>query len=402
MEYVLTREGAADDPRLARIHTPDEVVLPSWAEGVWTARCRSGAASVALQSRRYGFALIEEIVEERDTAIVYRPPPPYDPSAVLAKHGFRVHAGEPGAPPPEGPEKDWRAWQRRRRVRPGVIDAGDLAHRLRAKVDPALLQRAGEVARLGAWSEPSGEEVAIVKVMHGWGEREERAVIAALDSAAALGPGSRVIVVQNDPTAHAVTRAWEPRANAARLSVVTTRNDGFAAACNAGAKVARKARWLLFTQPDARWGPEAVRDAIGVARAFTLPPVGFGAPAIVGPSGGYVDDYYSGGVREFGRNVARHVGLPPTPVDWIAGYWLLVDGATFRKAGGWCEGFFLYFEDPDLSLRCALAGARPIAWPGLAVEHERGGTIRARVSDAVVSEMQGESRATFGARWGGR
>lgn len=409
MVYVLTRGGTADDPRLARIHTHDEVVTPAWADGVWTARCKAGSTSVALQSRRYGFTLVDEQVDPREFGpCPVRLPPPAshpkraDPATALRSHGFTIREGEPGLPSPASPEADWRAWQGRKRARPAPVDHGLLATRLQGRVDPSVLERAVAVARSGAWSEPAGEDVAVIEVCHGWGEREQAATVEALDAACAVGPRSRVIVVQNDAALHTEAKAWTPRANADRLTMVTTRNDGFAAACSAGAKRAGKPRWYLFTQPDAHWGPEAVRDAIGLSRALARPPVGFGAPAIVGPSGGYVDDYYGGGIREFGRNVGRDRGLAPSPVDWIAGYWLLVDGETYRKAGGWCEAFFLYYEDPDLSLRCALAGARPFAWPGLAVEHERGGTIRSRVSDKVVSEMQGESRQTFGARWGGR
>lgn len=416
MVYLLTRSGAspADEPRLREIHTPDEVVHPTWEDGTWTAKCRTGSASNALQGRRYGFALVEEKVEADDLRVPVREPPARVAGAPAFAHrtqgavravvedlGFRVHDGEPLSLP-DGPRRDWERWRDRKRERITSIDSGNLHQRLRARVDPELLERAAEIARSGAWDEPEGEEVAIVKVFHGWSAREQEAASSALDSAVALGPRSRVVLVQNDASAHAATRAWKPRANGDRLSVVTVRNDGFAAACNAGAKRAGKAPWLLFTQADALWGPGSVRDALGLSRALREAPTGFGAPAVIGPSGGYVEDFYNGAIREWGRNVRHHRGLPPEPVDWLAGYWLLVDGATFRKVGGWAEDFFLYFEDPDLSLRLAMAGARPFAWPGLAVEHERGGTIRTRVEDAIVSQIQGESRQTFGARWGGR
>jgi hypothetical protein len=397
MEYVLTREGSADEPRIREIHTPDEVVHPTWTDGIWTAIVKTGSASTALQSRRYGFALVEERHEARDFALPEHPPWRRGVEAFIAA-GLVIHDAEP---PPAGPVADWERWRARRRQPPRPIQAGDLWRRLRAKVDPHLLQRASEVARSGVWNDPDGESVGIVKVFHGWGPREEAAVARALDAAAALGPESWVVVVQNDERAHEATRSWQPRANWKRLSVVLTPNNGFAAACNAGAKAASGVRWLVFTQPDAVWDQDAVRDAVGLSLSLKAAPTGFGAPAVIGPSGGYVDDPYDGGIREFGRNVRVEDGTP-APVDWLAGYWLLVDAATFRKAGGWCERFFLYYEDPDLSLRLALAGSRPFAWPGLAVEHERGGTIRARIPDAIVSRIQGESRATFGARWGGR
>ncbi len=399
MEYVLRLDGPEDSPRLREIHTAEEVVHPAWSAGTWTATVRTASASAALRARRYGFTLISENAQPGDFALPDLRSLRVPNAQALRALGLAVHDGEPtGAP--ACPAEDWLAWRGRKRTASKPVAAGDLFQRLRCPVPVDTLLRAAEIARSDAWIEPAGEAVAIVLVFHGWSERDRLATVDALDAAAALGPAARVVVVQNDPRSHAVAKAWRPRSNAARYTLLTTRNDGFAAACNAGAKVAAKASWLLFTQGDARWGPEAVRDAIGLSRALASPPVGFGQPALVGPSGGCVLDHVHGGLAEYGRNVARDRGQPPRQVDWIAGYWLLVDGAVFRKVGGWSEDYFLYFEDPDLSLRCALAGARPFAWPDLQVEHERGGTIKAAVPGDIVSAIREESRRTFAGRWG--
>jgi hypothetical protein len=406
MLYVLTREGPADDPRIREIHTPEEVVHPEHADGRWTARVKTGSASNALCSRRYGFALVETVIEPHECAA---PAPRLEPAvrgrpatvATLRAAGLVVHDGEPS---PVGPQGDWIGWQKRRARAPArPVEHDGILPRLRGRVSADLLQRAGDVARAGAWLNPDGEDVAIVLTLHGWADREREAVVRALDAAIAIGPKCRVVAIQNDFDAKAAFLAWVPRSGFGRYAPRVVRNDGFAAANNEGAKHAgRSAEWLLFTQADCVWSADAVRDAIGLARSLKADPVGFGAPAVVGPSGGYVDDAYDGGIREFGRNVARDRGGAPTPVDWIAGYWLLCDRAAFNRAKGWCERFFLYYEDPDLSLRLALQGCRPFAWPALAVEHERGGTIRSRLSGQIVSEMQAESRETFGRRWGGR
>lgn len=398
MRYFLRRDGPEDSPRLREVHTPEEVVRPSWADGQWAAECRSeGAANVLV--RRHGFALVGSELDPGDDA-----PPAPKPRAIARPTDLRAIGVDVVEQVGPARPSDWQRWrQRTAKLRAHVpgIEVGDLWQRLRGRVAPELLALAAGVARSGAWADAE-LDVGVVKVMHGFGERERQAVQAALDAAVALGPRCRVVAVQNDSAAATAFRAWVPRANADRYLPVVTRNDGYAAACNAGAKRLRTSRWLLFTQPDAEWGPEAVRDAVGLSLALQEGPVGFGRPALVGPSGGACDDPYNGVLVEWGRNVHRHRGMAPQPVDWLAGYWLLADGEAFRKVGGWDERFFLYYEDPDLSLRLAHAGCRPFAWPGLAVEHERGGTIRSRVEESTISEMQGESRATFGAVWGGR
>lgn len=408
MLYVLRRDGPEDSPRLREIHTSDEVVHPKWSGGQWTAQCRARTAADVLRSRRYQFELVSEHLEPGEEA---GPPArvpvkaPYlvraEPEALRAA-GVEVLNGEP---PPRRPVTDWERWQARtakkRHHIPGA-EVGDLWQRLRGRVGDDLLLRAQEVARSGAWLSDGGEDVGVVKVMHGFDVQAERATEAALDAVVALGPRSRVVVVQNDARAAGAFRAWAPRAHADRYTGIVVRNDGYAAACNAGAKKCRGNRWLLFTQPDASWGADAVRDAIGLSLALQEGPVGFGRPALVGPSGGACDDPYNGSLVEWGRNLPRDRGKAPAPVQWLAGYWLLTDGEAFRSVGGWDERFFLYYEDPDLSLRLAFAGCRPFAWPALAVDHERGSTIRSRVEDSVISEMQGESRVTFGAIWGGR
>lgn len=396
MKWVLRLPGPEGSPRLREVHTPEEVVHPTWADGTWTATVRTASARDALLHRRYGFEVVGEIVDPRELPL---PLEPERPRKRLGDGplppGFVIRDTEPVL---GGPRADWQAWQRTKRGPVGRVEHRDLLARLRAPVPADVLDLGARVARSGTHLD-GGEDVAVVNVFHGRSEREDRAVDAALDAACALGPRSRIVVVQNDPTE---TRPWEPRANRDRLTVLRTPNRGFAAACNAGAKAAGSARWLLFTQPDVSWSPDAVRDAIGLARAFERAPTGFGRPAVVGPSGGYVDDLAGGGLREVGRNAGvRSPTGGPIPVDWLAGYWLLVDGEAFRKVKGWCDRFFLYYEDPDLVLRLALAGCRPFAWPGLQVDHERGGTIRSKVSDATVAAIQAESRAMFGRRWGG-
>jgi len=241
---------------------------------------------------------------------------------------------------------------------------------------------------------PKHDSVAIVLTLTGWTTQDHGAAMLAVEVCRELGGdgvAAHVVVVQNDPTAHEAMRAWRSPTKWARR--VYAANDGFAAACNAGAAAARKGTsWLLFTQSDCSYTSSAVREAIANARKVR---------AVVGASGGMLQD---GGaaILEVGRNS----GVDPSGnggasrvVDFVAGYWLLIPAALLEAVGGWWEGVFLYYEDPDLCLRAALHGWRSRAMPSLGVRHGRSATIRPRFGDHDRRRIQTWSRKAFLRRW---
>lgn len=58
-----------------------------------------------------------------------------------------------------------------------------------------------------------------------------------------------------------------------------------------------------------------------------------------------------------------------TPVDWVAGLFLAMRAETFWALGGMDEGYFLYCEDVDLSVRAWNAGMRVALVPTPPVIH---------------------------------
>lgn len=235
--------------------------------------------------------------------------------------------------------------------------------------------------------------LAVVLCVHGWGPDEVRATQGALAAVARLGASSSVVLVQNRASCGAATLAWQPpRATADRLHRRVVPNRGFAYACNAGLSVAQElgAQWTLFTQADCRWGADAVRYALGLARAL-------GGRAVVGPSGGIL--LPGGGIREWGRNIGQ-VDQPPQAVHFCAGYWLLAPVREVAAVGGWDAGLFLYWEDVDFCLHLAAAGLPVVAWPALEVDHARGQTIRRRLfTRRVYEQIRAQSRERIGAAW---
>ncbi len=150
---------------------------------------------------------------------------------------------------------------------------------------------------------------------------------------------------------------------------------GFGANHNAAFAVAR-GRFFAVVNPDIRLlgdpfpallnGLQAERAAIagplvqardgGVEDSIRLfpTPLGLAAKAL-----GWSDGRY-----------ALKAGVAPQSVDWLAGMFMLARSEAFRDAGGFDEGFFLYYEDVDLCARMWKRGWRILACPQARVIHD--------------------------------
>jgi len=60
----------------------------------------------------------------------------------------------------------------------------------------------------------------------------------------------------------------------------------------------------------------------------------------------------------------------PTPVDWVAGMFMLFRTADFHAIGGFDENFFLYYEDVDICTRLWKAGRPVMVCPQVQVVHD--------------------------------
>lgn len=391
--YVLRREGGDGDPRMRALTAPEEAPVAEWGDGGWTVRTRLSTTRDALV-RRFRF----EVVGEEDEV---------DPPPRVPMPWELPTAAEPGIEPVEigqdgrTPFDDFQHWLARRGDpepidRVTAIDALDLVRRpFRVEAEAA------RVARSLAADGEGLDDVTIVLVCHGWGAFEQGAAERALDVIRTLGPKARLSIVQNredGPDGLASTTWAVERAKHPTVRVQTISNHGFAAACNVGARIARS-RFLLLTQPDAWFGADAVRLAMALALALAAEPSGGGRPAVVGPSGGYIPSWEPVFTEE-GRNVERFGH--PVPVEWVGGYWLLVERAAWRDVGGMWDRSFLYCEEPDLCLRLAAVGARSFVWGDLPVNHQRGGTIKRRLTREQTMKIHDDARHQFSRRWGGR
>ena len=60
----------------------------------------------------------------------------------------------------------------------------------------------------------------------------------------------------------------------------------------------------------------------------------------------------------------------PTPVDWVAGMFMLFRAKDFKAIGGFDEKFFLYYEDVDICTRLWKAGRPVMVCPQVQVVHD--------------------------------
>jgi N-acetylglucosaminyl-diphospho-decaprenol L-rhamnosyltransferase len=72
----------------------------------------------------------------------------------------------------------------------------------------------------------------------------------------------------------------------------------------------------------------------------------------------------------------------PLEVDWIAGMFMMFDSESYRRIGGFDEGYFLYYEDVDICRRLHNAGRSVIYDPRAAIVHDarRGSRRSARLA----------------------
>ncbi len=164
----------------------------------------------------------------------------------------------------------------------------------------------------------------------------------------------RVVVVDNAPgdgTADWLRQAWP------EVQVVTAPcNGGYAGGNNLGARQAR-GEYLFFLNPDTEPAPGALREMLRVAAAH---PGALVTPKLLLPDGRInacgTQMHYAGVTTcvGLGEPAAAYRGVLPALL--VSGAAFLIRRADWEALGGFAEGYFMYLEDVDLSLRARLLG----------------------------------------------
>ncbi|NTV02380.1 MAG: glycosyltransferase family 2 protein [Chlorobiaceae bacterium] len=226
-------------------------------------------------------------------------------------------------------------------------------------------------------------ENRIAVIVLNWnGAQDTLACLASLSKV--RHPAFTTLVVDNgssDGSAAIVRRAY-PEAELIELP----ENLGFAKGCNAGFAALRGRGFdmVVFLNNDTIVDAGFLEPLVAALRD---PWNGIAVPKIL-----YMDDpgriWYAGGVVDPGTGTIAHRGIRmpdgprfsvPGPTRYATGCCLCMRSADFESLGGFDEGFEMYGEDVDLSLR--------VRESGKVVRYEPASRIWHRVSASAGGEL---------------
>jgi GT2 family glycosyltransferase len=180
-------------------------------------------------------------------------------------------------------------------------------------------------------------------------------------------PVHEIIVVDNDPE-HS---AREPIGVAhPDVKLLNADNVGYAPACNFGATIAGGTH-LFFLNPDAAADPDCLERLLEVDAAH--PHAGIVTPQILFPDRARINagenQIHLTGVAWCGRYEDPPEDAPARDVLITTGAAMLVRADLYRRLDGYCDDFFLFYEDPDICLRTWLVGEEVWYVPRAVVTH---------------------------------
>lgn len=180
-------------------------------------------------------------------------------------------------------------------------------------------------------------------------------------------PVEQIIVVDNDPAHSARDPLLEAHPD---LVMLNADNVGYAPACNIGARHAH-GDWLFFLNPDAAADADCVERLLEVAGEH--PQAGIVTPQILFPDRERINagenEIHLSGVAWCGRYEQPPETGPARDVLITTGAAMLVKRSLYEQVEGYCDDFFLYYEDPDICIRTWLVGQEVWYVPRAVVIH---------------------------------
>jgi N-acetylglucosaminyl-diphospho-decaprenol L-rhamnosyltransferase len=235
-------------------------------------------------------------------------------------------------------------------------------------------------------TELANQSITVSVVSHGQG----RLVTGLLEDLALCTNVSAVILTQNVPEDDIPC----PASLQPRLQVIhNERPRGFAANHNHAFSLCESYLFAVLN-PDIRLPNDPFFQ---LALALENTDGSVIAPAVRSLTGGLEDSaryfltpqrllYKLLGISD-GRIASQSIA--PHEIDWAAGMFLLFPAGTFRKIGGFDEGYFLYYEDVDICTRVWRSGGRVMLHPGVTAIHaaQRASRRRLRYMKWHLSSM---------------
>ncbi|WP_431278369.1 glycosyltransferase [Leifsonia poae] len=217
--------------------------------------------------------------------------------------------------------------------------------------------------------------------------------------------GLTVVVVDNLSTASerrelidlATAKDWS--------TVLPDENLGFGLGMNAGVARALEsgAERFLLLNPDAVIEPD---DARRLFDRVTAEPLTLVSPTVLRPDG---STWFAGADVSLADGRMSSAAKRPQPAErraepWLSGACLCVSEELWQRVDGFADGYFLYWEDVELSHRVlAVGGELAVAADAVAV-HAEGGTQQEGAEHASAAKSDGyyyyniRNRLVFAAR----
>jgi N-acetylglucosaminyl-diphospho-decaprenol L-rhamnosyltransferase len=201
----------------------------------------------------------------------------------------------------------------------------------------------------------------------------DQAIQAANAFASSSDVDAHVYVVDNDSLPHERQRLVDRSGDDFEL-ITSSTNLGFGGAANLGLSHGTSP-YVAVSNPDVVPAPDALSKLVEVARSE--PAVGMVGPVFAGSGNTYHDHLpgpftllFRAAIGGFGR---RAVPIPDpgevVEVEQPSGACFVMNRETWEAAGGFDDGYFLWYEDVDLARRLLDAGRVSLLVGGAFVSH---------------------------------
>ena len=240
-------------------------------------------------------------------------------------------------------------------------------------------------------------ELGLVIVNYGASELLRRNLPNGLGPAA----GAQIVVVDNYASENERTTVRELADERDWNLVEMDGNVGFGDGVNAGVLRAAElgCKTFITLNPDASAEPGVLKVLAHAARSR---PDALLSPTIVGSDG---SPAFRGSTVSMRTGRMRGGWVPgdddPEWKNWLTGACMAFSGEAFARLGGFSDGYFLYWEDVDLSRRAANLGMDLVLRDDLRIVHDEGGTHTvsgSRSKSSLYYYYNTRNRLVFGAR----
>lgn len=200
---------------------------------------------------------------------------------------------------------------------------------------------------------------------------------------------AEIIVVDNNSTDG--SKDYLPENLTSTGLIFNKVNLGFAKACNQGFKIS-SGKYVLFLNPDTVLSATCLVDCISFFESHA--DAGAAGVRMLDRNGIFLKESKRGipsvstsfyklfgltaifpGSKTFAKYYQAHLPEKESnPVEVLSGAFMMIRREVFEKAGGFDEGFFMYGEDIDLSIRIKQLGYKNYYLGKIYVTHLKGGS----------------------------